>query len=140
MITEQVKELDECAKKCQQYPFINVCMNNEGHDFRFIFRSAADTIKTLSEKVRAANMERSTAFYNGGWIPVKERLPKNCEYVLLTIRRMNKAFNHEPFVSVGYIGWSQTVWWCAHDGDCRLNQIDVLAWMPLPEPYREDDE
>lgn len=72
------------------------------------------------------------------WIPVKERLPKNYEYVLLTIRRMNKAFNHEPFVSVGYIGWSQTVWRCVHDGDCRLNQIDVLAWMPLPEPYRED--
>lgn len=76
----------------------------------------------------------------GEWISVKERLPKDSEFVLLTIRRMNEAYNHQPFISVGYIDWNQTVWWCAHDGDCEQHQIDVLAWMPLPEPYQEQEK
>ncbi|MEE1352072.1 MAG: hypothetical protein UHM23_08510 [Clostridia bacterium] len=70
MITEQVKRLREAA------------------DFRHtigdymtagLHREAADTIETLSAKIQAANMERSSAYYNGGWIPVKERLPERAE-------------------------------------------------------------
>ena len=70
------------------------------------------------------------------WIPVTERLPKDGEFVLLTIRRLDKKYNQNPFISVGYIGWNQCAWWCAHDGDCDIHNVDVLAWMPLPEPYR----
>ena len=70
------------------------------------------------------------------WIPVAERLPKDGEFVLLTICRLDKKYNQNPFISVGYIGWNQRAWWCAHDGDCDTHNVDVLAWMPLPEPYR----
>lgn len=37
---------------------------------------AADTIEALYAKLQAANMERSTAYYNGGWIPVSVRQPE----------------------------------------------------------------
>ena len=74
------------------------------------------------------------------WIPVTERLPKDARAVLLTIRRMDKSFNQIPFISVGYISWNQQAWWCAHDGDCKENNIEVLAWMPLPEPWKGDEE
>lgn len=70
------------------------------------------------------------------WISVKDRLPKDAEAVLITIRRMDKSFNQIPFISVGYISWNQQAWWCAHDGDCEENNIEVLAWMPLPSPYK----
>lgn len=70
------------------------------------------------------------------WISVKDRLPKDAEAVLITIRRMDKSFNQIPFISVGYISWNQQAWWCAHDGDCKENNIEVLAWMPLPSPYK----
>lgn len=75
----------------------------------------------------------------GEWINVKDRLPENTQPVLMTIRRMSKLYNHEPFITVGYISWNQTTWWCAHDGDCVRNEIEVLAWMPLPEPYKESE-
>lgn len=55
----------------------------------------------------------------------------------MTIRRMNEHYNHKPFISVGYIAWNQTLWWCAHDGDCKPSDVRVDAWMPLPEPYQE---
>ena len=72
------------------------------------------------------------------WIPVTEALPKNAEFVLLTIRRLDKSYNQTPFISVGYISWNQSAWWCAHDGDCDSHNVEVLAWMPLPERYKGD--
>lgn len=74
----------------------------------------------------------------GEWIPVSERLPKDSQLVLMTIRRMGEHWNHEPFISVGYISWNQTAWWCAHDGDCKSHDVRVDAWMPLPEPYKSE--
>ena len=73
------------------------------------------------------------------WIPVSERLPEDTQPVLLTIRRMSRLYNHEPFITVGHISWNQTTWWCAHDGDCARNEIEVLAWMPLPEPWKGEN-
>lgn len=74
------------------------------------------------------------------WIPVSEKLPEDDVYVLLTVRRMDDSYNHVPFISTGYISWNHQCWWCAHDGNCKDANIDVLAWMPLPEPYREEGE
>lgn len=70
------------------------------------------------------------------WIPVTEALPEDTEFVLLTIRRLDKSYNQTPFISVGYISWNQTAWWCAHDGDCDAHNVEVLAWMPLPKPWK----
>ena len=70
------------------------------------------------------------------WIPCSERLPEDSQFVLMTIRRMDEHYNHEPFISVGYITWNQSLWWCAHDGDCEPNNVRVDAWMPLPEPWK----
>ncbi len=44
-------------------------------------KDAISTIEALSTKLAEANMKRSSAHYNGGWIPVEERLPevrRNC--------------------------------------------------------------
>ena len=70
------------------------------------------------------------------WISVMEALPEDTEFVLLTIRRLDKSYNQTPFISVGYISWNQSTWWCAHDGDCNAHNVEVLAWMPLPESWR----
>lgn len=94
-----------------------------------------DAILKCNKEVRIALRNMSPAQPEPPWIPVSERLPEDMQYVLLTVRRLNNAYNHEPFISVGYIGWNQHHWWCAHDGDCEISKVEVLAWMPLPKIY-----
>lgn len=59
------------------------------------------------------------------WIPVTERLPENQEFVLISFK--------EPVVpNVGFYDvdgkWT--------DGtNASYDNFEVVAWMPLPEPY-----
>lgn len=69
----------------------------------------------------------------GKWIPCSERLPKKPEiygdsdgYIVQT-RRVEQPF-------IGY--WDGREW-----TDEEVDAVDeVIAWMPLPEPYREVDD
>ena len=60
------------------------------------------------------------------WIPVSERLPDEDASVLASIK------NHSFEVAVGEIDGE--VFWIV-DGFIPLD--DVIAWMPLPEPFKE---
>lgn len=74
------------------------------------------------------------------WIPVSERLPEKGHDVLIT---------KEPFKIKGYeqevIKVKRSVdprsgkieWWSPEFG--TLADKTVLAWMPLPEPYKEGE-
>lgn len=114
MISEQVKKLRKLA---------NQWKHNDVAGCNLIFE-ACDTIEALSAKVRAE--DKST----GEWIPVSERLPKVGEDVLFSIDTM--------YVSEGCLR-DDGDWW-----QFRWNSVQpkkyVIAWMPLPEPYREGGE
>ena len=78
---------------------------------------AADTIEALSAKVRAT--DRPTR-----WISVSERLPgKNGCYLVSTTGTNN------DIIDIAY--YIEGMWHKASR---------IKAWMPLPEPYREDGE
>ena len=64
------------------------------------------------------------------WIPVTERLPNNDDWVIVTIldERGDTPFKYTDF------GWYLEVANCwIIDSEQRT---DVIAWMPLPKPYR----
>ena len=69
------------------------------------------------------------------WIPISERLPEEEEYILLSfanytgldIGRYEKEGENDKF----YPGDDEETY--AHYG------LIVNAWMPLPEPYREEE-
>ena len=87
------------------------------------------------------------------WIPVSERLPDNTDPVYIT------WVNHDPesyyadikdksFTATGH--YCNGRWWwysvtCQDyldeygrcDVDAMDDAIEVIAWMPLPEPYKE---
>ena len=60
-----------------------------------------------------------------GWIPVSERLPEDGTYI--TTLDGELVGQEEPFT--GMCGIENGKW---DDEDC------VIAWRPLPEPYKED--
>ena len=65
--SELVRNLRNRAVICEAFSKI---------DIDKLLYQAADTIEELSAKVAQQNMEKSSQYYNGGWIPVGERMPK----------------------------------------------------------------
>ena len=66
------------------------------------------------------------------WIPVTERLPENNEWYIVTILDEHGDTPHR----YSDYGWylKQIDGWII-DSELRT---DVIAWMPLPKPYKED--
>lgn len=96
-------------------------------------REAADVIEELSAKLQVANMERSSQYYNGGWIPCSERLPKEYAYVICST-------NAEEIFIATYLGKMNDGVDCFDDEDGMMWEGDVIAWMPLPQPYKTESE
>ena len=123
MLSEQVKELKTVANK------LTIGHNIAISEAIRQFRAAADTIEALSAKVAATNMERSTVYYNGGWIPCSERLPEVEQDVLLSFRSLD--------VRVGYRANTEDFFYVY--GEEYITFENTLAWMPLPKPYKESE-
>lgn len=81
------------------------------------------------------------------WIPCSERLPNKEDLYMVTLKTFSDDYR---FIELFYYGkplmpnckvngacWyrSDSEW-----GDVVYDDTDILAWMPLPKPYREDDE
>jgi hypothetical protein len=68
---------------------------------------------------------------NGGWIPVSERLPEEGRYLVTTVYREVKESEFDL-----------KKWWQIDNSTISLEweeePIKVVAWQPLPEPYREE--
>lgn len=72
------------------------------------------------------------------WIPVSERLPEESYGCLVTVMDYN-PYSMQDYENiypklVGCVGES----W--YDSDGQMIPLEVLAWMPLPETYRESEE
>lgn len=87
--------------------------------------------------------------YNGGWVPCSERLPeeelekakkeRGSEAVFPVLATINKKHfvTGEKYTTV-----SRAFYGCYNDknfyNSC-CDKLDVIAWQPLPEPYKERD-
>lgn len=71
------------------------------------------------------------------WIPATERLPEEYgEYICTMENGQVQECGFVPENQRGLVdGWST----CEADGHKFLGYADVLAWMPLPEPWKEGE-
>ena len=75
--------------------------------------------------------------YNGGWIPCSERLPEIGQEVIVSTKNGSVYSN----IYYDYIDnnakepcfhrWDDEMWNCF--------MLDVIAWQPLPKPFKERD-
>ena len=66
----------------------------------------------------------------GKWIPCSERLP---EHYVTVLAQHGKRFSDEQFIRP-LVLTDEEEWY----GDSGLLDGEVVAWMPLPEPMKED--
>lgn len=129
MITELVERLRESADDTELDMECSRACDGECNK---LLREAADVIEELSTKLQVANMERSSQYLNGGWIPCSERLPKEYAYVICST-------NAEEIFMATYLGKMNDGVDCFDDEDGMMWEGDVIAWMPSPQAYKEGD-
>lgn len=82
----------------------------------FVFVEIIRGTTTIAEKEKS------------GWIPVSERLPSECVEVLITATSPD-----------GYI-YTTTTWYQEKRWVMRHRADKVIAWQPLPEPFKESEK
>ena len=118
-IDEQIKIEESIAKS-----------ENEGHPITHQY--GANCMNVIKKFVQEVAEE-----YNNSWIPCSERLPEKPFGCLVTVMDCEPSTQTDfenilPYF-VGYDGHS----W--NDEDGREIPFEVIAWQPLPEPFKERD-
>lgn len=83
-----------------------------------------DQLKIINEEYSRMSHELAMFRQQNRWIPVTEKLPDEGQAVLVT--RTSRLGN---YVTNDEYDWD----YCAWESDAD----DIIAWMPLPEPYKE---
>ena len=87
-----------------------------------ILDDALANMPTKRDSLIVATREAFKALAEPHWIPVTERLPEASGLYLVSVKN-----DHER-------RYSKTAWF---EKDVWFARQDVIAWMPLPEPYKE---
>ena len=127
LISKQIDDLRDYAKS--RYGYLAKIIND-----------AADTIELLSAKLSAANMERSSAYYHGDWIPCNKKLPDPNFSVLV---QLNDDFADPIQIMTLNISKCEGDFFCSwrtQEMGIDFDMDDVVAWMPLPKEYRPEGE
>ncbi|MBQ6319550.1 MAG: DUF551 domain-containing protein [Lachnospiraceae bacterium] len=142
LITEQIKRLKEEADDIRRNIDLDMPIPLS---YAQLMEEAAEAINELSAKVHAMNMERSSAHYHNGWIPVDERLPEDDIFVLIQFSGKLPDGKHPTRVPEHTFDiashWEGVGWYFnGLNTEEEMNRMTVEAWMPLPGSYVPDTD
>ena len=74
---------------------------------------------------------------NNKWTPISEGMPDTNDFVLITHLSYDDGFGWLKFVNMADFGRDDDGWhWYSYAIDGKVEEFtNVIAWMPLPEPY-----
>ena len=116
---------DDCISRAQA---LHACCDEWNKDYKAIMKSI--------RQLPSVTPQQAT------WIPVSERLPETDGVYNVTRRLFDKQIDMEPYLIADACYFDGSNTW---HNDNRINHSrhileDVIAWMPLPQPYRESEE
>lgn len=74
------------------------------------------------------------------WIPVEERMPEKGKYVLVSVVDDHAGVERYVWVAAWDYDDFADSGWSWRFPECDDPCVDIVAWMPLPEIYKEKEE
>ena len=129
-IKELIEENEKCFNQCE-----GACCDVESGICNCDDGVIVQAIHKMKKYLELANDTNVPG--NDGWIPVKERLPEAGDgkyYPLLNVQTSYGA------VKCGFYRVRDDRWYIYeefYNEFVEANKKEVVAWQPLPEPYKE---
>ena len=127
----KVESLDIIVTMMEDKPYYEIKYKEVGSDHFCIGYSSYRLDYVLEWKKQYFELIESEAGADSGWIPCSERLP---EHYVTVLAQHTKRWTDEQFIRP-LILTDEEEWY----GDLGMLNGEVIAWMPLPEPMKEDD-
>ena len=93
-------------------------------ELKMDFTKMAESFKRMAEK---------RGLFVGYWIPVSEELPEKAFGCLVTVEEDDIHGDPHRVIYPDFVGYDGETW---NNADGEPISFEVIAWMPLPEPYK----
>lgn len=70
------------------------------------------------------------------WIPCNERMPENDVEVLVWFEYFRYGAYNRPYQTIGISYVHRGIWSGIVNGESGWRNLRIIAWMPLPGPYK----
>lgn len=128
-LPKEIKAID--PERSEEFGDVEFCCPNCNSHY---LCDIADVFKFDFNRVKSFDCQCGRHYvntYNGGWIPVEERLPEEGTYVMCCF--------DDGAVDVLWQNWQEDkslLFYADIDNEIRK----AIAWQPLPEPYKGGKE
>ena len=110
---------------------------HDDRDFEFATKFNIPIIQVIAKDGK----EIETApEYRGGWIRSEDRMPEDDEDVLVWFEYFRFGEYQRLFQMAGIGRTWRGEWSGFVNGSSGWRDLRIIAWQPLPEPYREEQE
>ena len=128
------KEFEKIIEKLEElFQDLNVIEVLSHVDFDSTIQNSLENFLKAITNEAIEIVKHEAEQYNNGWIPCSEKLPELRKDVLVTVKYTGFMGMHGYWIKTGHMEAEND--WC---GDCAGGE--VIAWQPLPEPYRSKGE
>lgn len=145
-MTEEVREALMRLSMCAREDCV-ICKYKDKCNFDFQYEESTKNMNTILD-----SLMRSKCEVDAEWIPCSERLPseEDCPMDCMVTRRSKFIGNYVDMAVAEKNGtWTHEDWKAISYGDVESGRKtglistrddEIIAWIPLPKPYREDRE
>lgn len=125
----ELNELKPCTDAVSREAVLNAICDYVAFE-EYEDKSHTFTIRPLTKRIKQLP---SVTQKSGKWILVKKGLPEDKTHVLTTIKVPNRIAHARS-------SWYEGGFFHNDNGDTwRATDREVIAWMPLPEPYEPQE-